>query len=102
MVDDPDALTGSDRRHYADCADCQTRYAGMAEDARAAATMLAAPELRLDVASALKQVQAAPAARPRFGFTLPILRPASRPMFAGLAAAVLVRAPGATAFVNIL
>jgi hypothetical protein len=102
MVDDPDALTGSDRRHYADCADCQSRYTGMADDARAAATMLAAPELRLDLASALKHVQAAPAARPRFGFSLPILRPASRPMFAGLAAAVVALALVATAFVNIL
>ena len=102
MFDDPDALTGSDRRHYADCRDCQARYTGMADDARATATMLAAPELKLDVASAFKRVQAAPAARPRFGFSLPILRPASRTMFAGLAAAVVVLALVVTAFVNIL
>lgn len=102
MVDDPDALTSADRRHYADCAGCQARYSGMAEDARATATMLSAPELKLDVAAAFKRVQAAPAAKPRFGFSLPILRPASRPMFAGLAAAVVVLALMVTAFANIL
>src|SRR2546422_9196454 len=90
MFDDPDALTGSDRRHYVDCAGCQARYSGMADDARAVATLLAAPELRLDVASALKRVEAAPAAKPRFGFSLPILSPASRPMFARLAAAAVL------------
>ena len=102
MFDDPDALTSADRRHYAGCADCQARYAGMAEDARAVATMLSAPELSVDVAAALKHVQAAPAAKPRFGFSLPILSPATRPMFAGLAAAVVVLALVATAFANIL
>jgi hypothetical protein len=102
MFDDPDALTSADRRHYADCTGCQARYAGMAEDARATASMLAAPELELDLGSALKRVQTAPAAKPRFGFGLPILRPASRPMFAGLAAAVVVLALVATAFANIL
>jgi hypothetical protein len=102
MFDDPDALTSSDRGHYHDCADCQARYTGMADDARAAATMLATPELKLDVASAFKRVQSAPASKPRFGFSLPILRPASRPMFAGLAAAVVLVALVVTAFANIL
>ena len=102
MFDDPDALTGSDRRHYVDCAGCQARYSGMADDARAVATLLAAPELRLDVASALKRVEAAPAAKPRFGFSLPILSPASRPMFAGLAAAAVLVALVVTAFAEIL
>jgi hypothetical protein len=102
MFDDPDALTSSDRGHYHDCADCQARLTGMADDARAAATMLAAPELKVDVASAFKRVQAAPAAKPRFGFSLPILRPASRPMLAGLAAAVVLAALVVTAFANIL
>ncbi len=102
MFDDPDALTSSDRGHYHDCADCQARFAGMADDARAAATMLAAPELKLDVASAFKSVQAAPAAKPRFGFSLPILRPSTRPMFVALAAAVVLAALVVTAFANIL
>ncbi len=102
LVDDPDALTGSDRRHYVDCAGCQARYSGMADDARAAATLLAAPVLKLDVESAFKRVQAAPAAKPRFGFSLPILRPSTRPMFAGVAAAVVIAALAITAFANIL
>jgi hypothetical protein len=102
LVDDPDALTGSDRRHYMDCAACQTRNKGMADDARAAATLLFAPELKLDVATAFKRVQTAPAAKPRFGFSLPILRPSTRPMFAGLAAAAIVVALAITAFANIL
>ena len=102
MFDDPDALTSSDRRHYAGCADCQARSAGMADDARTVATMLAAPELEPDLASAFKRVRSAPAAQPRFGFSLPILRPSSRPMFAGLAAAVVVLALVVTAFANVL
>ncbi|HEX9099126.1 MAG TPA: hypothetical protein VF956_06530 [Candidatus Dormibacteraeota bacterium] len=102
LVDDPDALTGSDRRHYTDCPACQARSQGMADDARVAATMLAAPELKLDVADAFKRVQAAPAARPRFGFSLPILRPSTRPMFAGLGAAAIILALAVTAFANIL
>ncbi len=101
LVDDPDALTGSDRRHYTDCAACQARNKGMADDARTAATMLSAPELKLDVATALKRVQAAPAAKPRFGFSLPILRPSTQPMFAVGAAAIVV-ALAITAFANIL
>ena len=102
MFDDPDALTGSDRRHYVDCARCQARYTGMADDARAVATLLAAPDLTLDVATALKRVEAAPAAKPRFGFRLPILGPASRPMFAGLAAAAVLVALVVTAFAEVL
>jgi hypothetical protein len=102
MFDDPDALTSSDRRHYADCPDCKARYAGMAEDARAVATLLATPDVKVDAASALQRIQAAPAAKPRFGFTLPILQPASRTMFAGLVAATLLVALVATAFANVL
>ncbi len=102
MFDDPDALTSSDRRHYADCPDCQARYAGMAEDARAVATLLATPDVKVDAAYAFQRVQAAPAAKPRFGLTLPILRPASRTMFAGLAAAALLVVLVATAFANVL
>ncbi len=102
MFDDPDALGGSDRRHYATCADCQARYAGLADDARAVATMLAVPDLKVDADAAFKRVQAAPEARPRFGFSLPIFRPVSRPMFAGVVATVAIAALVVTAFANIL
>ena len=102
MFDDPDALTSADRRHYADCADCQARYAGMAEDARAVAILLAAPDVKVDTTSAFQRIQSAPAAKPRFGFTLPILRPASRTMFAGLAAATVLVVLAAATFANVL
>ncbi|HEV2140407.1 MAG TPA: hypothetical protein VGT01_04380 [Candidatus Dormibacteraeota bacterium] len=102
MIDDPDAISGSDRAHYVDCTDCQARHSGMADDARAVATMLATPDLKVDVASAFKHVQLAPAAKPRFGFSLPILRPASRTMLAGLGAAAVMITLVVTAFANIL
>src|SRR5258708_14090669 len=102
MFDDPDALTSSDRRHYADCPDCKARYAGMAEDARAVATLLATPDVKVGEGVGLQGIQAGPAAKPRFGFTLPVLRPASRTMFAGLAGAAVVVVLVATAFANVL
>src|SRR6266853_1915131 len=74
----------------------------MADDAQAAATMLSAPELKLDVATAFKRVQTAPAAKPRLGFSLPVLRPSTRPMFAGFGAAAIVVALAITGFANIL
>jgi hypothetical protein len=95
--DDQDALLGPDALHYAKCTECQARYAALADDARFAASMLAAPDLKVDASSAFKHVQSAPAAQPRFGIRLPIMRPSSRPILGGLAAAavlVLVMATG--------
>lgn len=88
--DDQDALIGSDARHYATCTECQTRYTALADDARFAASMLAAPDLKVDSGSAFKHVQSAPAAQPRFGIRLPIMRPTSRPILGGLAAAAVL------------
>jgi hypothetical protein len=88
--DDEDALTDSDIRHYSTCAECQARYTALADDARAVAGVLAVPDLKVDVASALNRVRSAPAAQPRFGFRLPIMRPASRPILGGLAAAAVI------------
>lgn len=88
--DDQDALTGSDARHYATCTECQTRYTAFADDARFAASALAAPDLKVDVGSAFKHVRSAPEARPRFGIRMPIIRPASRPILGGLAAAAVL------------
>jgi hypothetical protein len=87
-VDDEDALSGSDARHYATCTECQTRFATFADDARVAASLLATPDVKVDVNSAFKRFQAAPVAPPRFGIRLPVVRPAMRPVFGGLAAAV--------------
>ena len=84
--DDADSLTESENRHYSACADCQSRYTTLADDARAVAGALAAPDLKVDVASAFSRVRSAPAAQPRFGIRLPIVRPASRPVMGLLAA----------------
>ena len=96
MVDDPDAH-GADARHFETCAECQARYKTVADDARAITNLLAAPELKVDVASAFNRVRTAPAARPRFGFRLPVFRPGSRPMTLAFAAAVAAVALLATA-----
>jgi hypothetical protein len=89
--DDEDALTVADARHYSACAECQARYAALADDARAVAGVLAVPDLKVDVASAFKRVRTAPAAQPRFGIRLPIVR-TSRPVMGVLAAAVVILA----------
>ena len=88
--DDEDALTDSEIKHYSGCAECQSRYTALAADARAVAAMLAMPDVEVDVASALSRVRSAPTAQPRFGIRLPIMRPASRPVLGGLAAAAVI------------
>lgn len=96
MVDEPDA-PGADARHFASCADCQSRFKTVAADARTITSLMATPELKLDVASAFNRVRSTPAARPRFGFRLPVFRPGSRPMVLAFASAVAVIALVATA-----
>jgi hypothetical protein len=98
QFDDEGALTDSDARHYSACAECQARYAALADDARAVAGVLAVPDLKVDVASAFSRVRSAPASRPRFGMRLPIVGPASRPLVGGLAAAAVILALAVTAF----
>jgi hypothetical protein len=90
--DEADALTESDNRHFSACAECQARYAAFADDAQAVAGALAVPDLKVDVAAAFSRVRSAPAAQPRFGIRLPIVRPASRPMIGVLAAATVILA----------
>jgi len=89
--DDAGSMTESENRHYTACADCQARYATLAEDAQAVAGALAVPDLKVDVASAFSRVRTAPA-QPRFGIRLPIVRPASRPVMGVLAASAVVLA----------
>jgi hypothetical protein len=88
MVDEPDAHGGADARHLETCPDCKARFSTVSGDARAISSLLTAPELKVDVASAFSQVRAAPAARPRFGFRLPVMRPGSRPVVLAFATAV--------------
>jgi hypothetical protein len=99
MVDDPDAVAAPDREHFAGCAECKARFAGMEADAKTATALLATPETSFDANAAYRRMTAQPA-RPRFGFRLPILRPASRGMVAALGLVVLV-AVGVTAAVNV-
>jgi hypothetical protein len=88
MVDEPDAHSGADKRHLETCAECQARYGTVSKDALAISSLLTAPELKVDVASAFQRVSSAPAARPRFGFRLPLMRPGSRPIVLAFATAV--------------
>src|SRR6202140_5710352 len=92
MVDDPDAHNGADKRHLETCAECQARYGTVSNDALAISSLMSAPELKVDVASAFNRVRSAPAAQPRFGFRLPVMRPGSRPFV--LAFATVVAALG--------
>jgi hypothetical protein len=87
IVDDPVANNGADVRHLESCPACNARLKSVAEDARSITSLMATPELKLDVAAAFNRVQAAPAA-PRFGFRLPVARPGSRPMVLAFAAVV--------------
>jgi hypothetical protein len=89
MVDEPDGHNGAEARHFDTCAECQARYKTVAEDARSITTLLAEPELTVDIASAFGRVRSAPTAQPRFGFRLPVLRPGSRrPLVLAFAAAL--------------
>src|SRR6202165_4970374 len=87
MVDEPDAH-GADSRHLETCSDCKARYSTVSGDARVISSLLAAPELNVDVASAFNRVRTAPAARPRLGFRRPVMRPGSRPVVLAFATAV--------------
>jgi hypothetical protein len=97
IVDDPDAHKDVEGRHLDGCPACQARLKGVAEDARSITSLMAAPELKVDIASAFRRVQAAPTAQPRFGFRLPLLKPGSRPMALAFAAVVAAVALLATA-----
>ncbi len=97
MVDEPDAHGGVDARHLESCADCKARYTTVSGDARAISSLLTAPELKVDIASAFNRVRTAPAARPRFGLRLPMMRPGSRPLVLAFATAVAAIALVATA-----
>ena len=56
--DDSDALTESEDRHYSACADCQGRYATLADDARVVAGALAVPDMKALWSELLARVDA--------------------------------------------
>ena len=88
MVDEPDAHGSADASHLETCAQCQARFSTVSKDARAISSLMTAPELKVDIASAFDRVRSAPAARPRFGFRLPVMRPSSRPVVLAFATVV--------------
>jgi hypothetical protein len=97
IYDDPDAKTGADALHLENCAECQTRLKAVSDDARAVASLLAVPDVKVDVGRAFNQVSSAPAAQPKFGIRLPLGRPVSRPLFLAFAAAIAALAVVVTA-----
>ena len=88
MVDDPDARTGVDNTHLLRCPECKARFEAVSDDAHSIATLLVVPAAHIDVARAFNRVMNAPAARPRFGFRLPVVRPGPRPIVLAFAAAI--------------
>ena len=100
MFDDPNAVTGTEREHFASCSECKGRYDKSSADATDAARLLAVPAATFDADSAYRRLTAEPATgSPRFGFRLPVLRQSSRRPIAVLAFAVVL-AVVATAWVN--
>lgn len=95
--DEAGSLTEPETLHFSTCADCQSRYATLADDARLVASALAVPDIKVDVASAFSRVRSAPT-QPRFGIRLPIMPPASRPVMGVLVAATVVLALVVTVF----
>ena len=87
MVDDADARSGADAAHLEGCSECQARMKAVAEDASSIAALLAVPEARVDVGAAFQGVMQQPKSQPAL-VRFPILRPASRPTFALVAAVV--------------
>lgn len=100
LVDDPESIPAADARHFEGCTECQARKAAAVEDSAAIATLLAVPEAKLDMGAALQRVRSAPDAKPRFGFRLPLMRPMSRPLMLGFAAALAGVALLATVVAN--
>ena len=100
MFDDPNAVTGTEREHFASCGECQDRYAKTSADATDATRLLAVPAATFDADAAYKRVSEAPSRQPRFGFRLPILRQSARRPIAVLAFAVTL-AVIATASANV-
>lgn len=93
MVDDPDARAGSAAAHLDSCAECQSRFKTISDDAGSVATLLAVSDAPVDVRRAFDLVRTAPAAEPRFGFRLPMPRPGtSRPFVLAVAAAFVALA----------
>jgi hypothetical protein len=98
MVDDPDAKACADGAHLEGCAECKARFEAIAGDAKSIATLLAVPDVRVDVRRAYDRVMAAPKAQAGLGFRLPTWLPAFGPVRLALVAAVALFAVVGFAF----
>jgi hypothetical protein len=87
LYDEPYSLDEETRAHYNDCADCQARFANVADDARHTMALLAVPATTVDSAGALAGVKSRTGSgAPR----LSVVRGGGRRLvFGGLAAALL-------------
>jgi hypothetical protein len=97
MVDDPDARVGDDAAHLDGCAECKSRFARFSDDAGSIATLLAVPDVHVDVAHAFAQVSRAPRSQPAL-VRLPVFGSPMRPMRLALVAAVMVASLSLVAF----
>ena len=97
MVDDPDARAG-DAAHLEGCSECKGRFENISDDARSIATLLAVAETRVDVGRAFEHVMSEPKSKPAFGFRLPLVGPANRPLRLAFVAAVAAAALVVVAF----
>ena len=92
LYDEPLALEEKTRAHYNDCAECQSRFSTIADDARQTSALLAVPGATVDAQAALGRVKSAAAtAPPARQLRLPAIRTLGwrKPAIAGLLAAGL-------------
>jgi hypothetical protein len=92
LYDEPLALEEETRAHYNRCAECQSRFSAMADDARQTSALLAVPGATVDPQAALVRLKGAAAtAPPPRQLRLPAIRSLGwrKPAIAGLLAAGL-------------
>ena len=106
IYDEPLALASMDQAHFDSCTECRTRFASIANTARATATLLSVPGFTPDPEAALRSVRirirTTEAARPPRWYdrwldrTTPGRRPIAQSAIAAVLAAVLVTGVTAT------
>lgn len=74
LYDEPHAVSTAQRDHYNACARCQSRFGGVAEDARASMSLMAVPAVTVDADTALRRVRAQAEATPRRRWSPPRIR----------------------------
>ena len=90
LYDEPLSGPASEREHYASCPTCQARFSRVAEDAGAAAQLLAVAAPRVDAGAALARLELPPVQRPPAVVSRLSRLRFARPLQAAGIAAVLV------------